>query len=417
MGTSNILTFKLKQHTPFIHFQHVQDDASLRATEIKPLLDKFLIKKNLLSVNGKVKKGKEPYFNDIQNLALQYKLSFECTEKEEYIIASYISKAKLAELNRTRVLHISGAPYFGDAKGLVWRNIVMSIKTLNKKVKDLFSTDVLSEFFLLNNFGNRKSKGFGSFSVQGNENSLASAHSVENLFKENHIAVYKKEIEGPSDFTKIFSDINLSYQGLKSGYNLPGNYEKSDLFKYFSKPGRETGWEKRRIKIGIKNQAVFTEKIFAKKYEPIDFDYKNDKVIYINTWKEVDNPKYRFVRALLGLAETNEYLIDYNGEADRETKYVVEINSVDKSLERMASPLTFKVIGNTVYVLANRLPKKIFDSKFDFTLKIKRKVGEVWKTDRKEVSLISGLAVPSESDFDIVKFLDEYIVIKGYKKL
>jgi len=37
------LEFTLKQHTPLIHFQSNQKGATLRATELKPKLDKFLI--------------------------------------------------------------------------------------------------------------------------------------------------------------------------------------------------------------------------------------------------------------------------------------------------------------------------------------------------------------------------------------
>ncbi len=39
------LKFKLKQHTPIIHFQYDQSGATLRASELKPKLDKFLIEK------------------------------------------------------------------------------------------------------------------------------------------------------------------------------------------------------------------------------------------------------------------------------------------------------------------------------------------------------------------------------------
>ena len=39
----NTLTIKLKQHTPLIHFQHDQEDATLRASEVKPKLDKYII--------------------------------------------------------------------------------------------------------------------------------------------------------------------------------------------------------------------------------------------------------------------------------------------------------------------------------------------------------------------------------------
>lgn len=37
------LKVTLKQHTPLIHFQHDQYGATLRASEVKPKLDKFII--------------------------------------------------------------------------------------------------------------------------------------------------------------------------------------------------------------------------------------------------------------------------------------------------------------------------------------------------------------------------------------
>ena len=43
----NKLVVKLKQHTPLIHFQHSQEGATLRASEVKPKLDKYIIKKEL----------------------------------------------------------------------------------------------------------------------------------------------------------------------------------------------------------------------------------------------------------------------------------------------------------------------------------------------------------------------------------
>ena len=48
----NQLTAILKQHTPMIHFQHNESGATLRASEVKPLLDKFILTKlgNVLEV-------------------------------------------------------------------------------------------------------------------------------------------------------------------------------------------------------------------------------------------------------------------------------------------------------------------------------------------------------------------------------
>ena len=39
-----VLKITLKQHTPLIHFQHDQYGATLRASEVKPKLDKYIIK-------------------------------------------------------------------------------------------------------------------------------------------------------------------------------------------------------------------------------------------------------------------------------------------------------------------------------------------------------------------------------------
>ena len=39
------LEIKLKQHTPLIHFQHDQEGATLRASEVKPRLDKYILSK------------------------------------------------------------------------------------------------------------------------------------------------------------------------------------------------------------------------------------------------------------------------------------------------------------------------------------------------------------------------------------
>ena len=39
----NTLTIRLKQHTPLIHFQHDQEGATLRASEVKPKLDKYIL--------------------------------------------------------------------------------------------------------------------------------------------------------------------------------------------------------------------------------------------------------------------------------------------------------------------------------------------------------------------------------------
>ena len=64
------MEIKLKQQTPLIHFQHDQEGATLRATEVKAKLDKFIL----------LKKERKPPAHWIQNkeksdqIALAYKV-------------------------------------------------------------------------------------------------------------------------------------------------------------------------------------------------------------------------------------------------------------------------------------------------------------------------------------------------------
>ena len=66
------LTFKLKQHTPIIHFQHDQYGATLRASELKPKLDKFLIEK--LGGEEKLRRDHSDWFINKEHSALDYKI-------------------------------------------------------------------------------------------------------------------------------------------------------------------------------------------------------------------------------------------------------------------------------------------------------------------------------------------------------
>lgn len=64
------ITFTLKQHTPIIHFQHDQEGATLRASEVKPKLDRFLYTVANNRINDRMKSNKE------NSHALSYKIRF-----------------------------------------------------------------------------------------------------------------------------------------------------------------------------------------------------------------------------------------------------------------------------------------------------------------------------------------------------
>lgn len=91
------LEIKLKQHTPLIHFQHDQEGATLRASEVKPKLDKFVLTKlgnGNYEAGVDIAKTKGWLIGKGDHPALDYKLriidnpdnllTMETNEKREY---------------------------------------------------------------------------------------------------------------------------------------------------------------------------------------------------------------------------------------------------------------------------------------------------------------------------------------------
>ena len=142
----NTLTIKLKQHTPLIHFQHDQEGATLRASEVKPKLDKYILtqlgggdyEKGKAEAKAKgllVGKGDHP--------ALNYKMRI-VAEKEPYEHEVTIVNAK-----KMAVFH-------DEINITVFSHYQKVIEKINQYVSD---------FFIVYNFGFRQSKGYGSFTV------------------------------------------------------------------------------------------------------------------------------------------------------------------------------------------------------------------------------------------------------------
>ena len=86
------LTATLESQSPMIHFQARETGAVLRASEVKPKLDRFLIKKlvanSQLTNEEALKKLKEKhseYFQDVKlNDALNYKMRIIATKVNEF---------------------------------------------------------------------------------------------------------------------------------------------------------------------------------------------------------------------------------------------------------------------------------------------------------------------------------------------
>ncbi|MBK6914992.1 MAG: hypothetical protein IPH11_15525 [Ignavibacteriales bacterium] len=416
------LTFKLKQHTPLIHFQHDQHGATLRASELKPKLDKFILMKlgkeadkSLTENEAIYKKGLEEakakkwLVGKGEHPALEYKVRIEESNEVEY----YLPLPLKVKENRSEKLvgFIKGqmnldisilapTPFFANADKIKFlrgkdeldeemtktedlrfafyanNEIEISIKTFKDGLKEKLE-ELIIPYFLMNNFGTRQNKGFGSFTVVEIESKAIKSDNklLQSIFAYNSKNSY-------SDLNKLFQFIGDEYQLLKSGKNYP-NYEKSELFKYFV--DKNIRWEKRYIKQKINANRILNKELYWKnKSAPIDIEDKTKNEY--NDWNDKQNNSYQYIRVLLGLAEQFEYTVfaekkDNNGVwikltlPDSNKKYIVSLEHKPKpnedKIERFQSPIFLKVIDGIVYLGIDDSYENILGEKFEFKLKFK----------------------------------------------
>ena len=244
------LEFTLKQHTPIIHFQSEQSGAILRATELKPKLDRFLMEQVkdipfIKNANG--------------HKSLDYKVKISTNGQEKKSLPNsflFFANNVLKEDKDKR-------------KMITHTSINVEFFSFNRDVLDAIEK-YFEEFMLVSNFGARATKGYGSFSnlFEDSEKVLKKYYPIVFKFSNPNIDKWEEEVD-------------TLHKKLKSGINFK-SYHKSLLFQYMCT--KNLRWEKRKIK------EEFPQ--LAKGKKPIDCDVRRE---------------YRYIRAMLGLAGINEY--------------------------------------------------------------------------------------------------------------
>ena len=102
---------------------------------------------------------------------------------------------------------------------------------------------------------------------------------------------------------------------------------------------------------------------------------------------QIDKKNY-YVRALLGVTDKYEYLNSKEKDRRRD-KTMIEISDYDRDeknrIERLHSPIFFKVINDKVYFVATKIDEEIYGKRFKFTNKnIKNKEKNTTKELRKK---------------------------------
>lgn len=364
-----IKTFKLKQHTPMIHFQSGEKGATLRASEVKPKLDKFLIKKF-----EKEGISFEQWQANDKHQALDYGMRIIC--------------GKVLKKGETTIIPPD------REKWIISENIQLTIRTVNKHLLKQIEENI-KEFFILHNFGKRQSKGFGSFTCN-----IDNVDEFEKFLKQSNKVCFKSNSNLQNNIQKddfFYRKISKQWSRLKSGKNHNG-YEKSRVFQYLRE--NNLRWDKRFVKKKLKkliDEKKLPKDLKAQK-KPIDIDCKN-------RWEDITHEEYRFGRAMLGLAEHYEFRA-YG-------QYLYNVKIKGDGVERFKSPMTFKIFKNCIYIILETIPLSLFDKEFSFSvMKKKNRIRE-----GKDIDIDGTLKTPSKNEFSLEKFAKKYLRTIGYKKI
>lgn len=353
--------YKLVQHTPLIHFQHSEPHACLRATEVKPKLDRFLIEQ--LEKDDRFGDGrwKKWFVGDGSQQSFDYMMRI--TPNSERVdrtqsIERAIARAEHRPPNAS--LHEIHKNYFGNmASG---NNIQDTIRETFKE--SLFYKDGLTltircfipelltlidehirGFFMMHNFGTRQRKGFGSFTVD--INTQPNAPKGFDLVGKYCPNAYYCKLDGNVNADALLDAVWVISAFLRSGFNRgEGNYVRGFVFRYFQREKNPLANDKAFVKQKVLRN-VYDEATRGEHLHP----YGN-------------NVRYRYVRGLLGTNENSRFCRAPRGETREDrTVHNIYIHSAE-GVERFPSPLLFKPIGKFVFILPQKMPDEIFGSEF-----------------------------------------------------
>lgn len=334
------ITFTLTQITPIAHFDYDNEcvTPTIRVTEVKPKLDRFL--KKMYSRSHTDESMPEDWFivdsSGERTEALDYKMQItpQANSSQQFRISKndYSNKYNfLANMSGDEARSRSDDTH-EDAAKFVMENCPLSgqivsfheslLAFMNKPiVKNLTPIDM---FFACTNFGMRQDKGFGEFVTDPFLDDSANGLFKEVLryvygdyyvystkLKEGRKGVLRKEYN--NDLESACRTIGEVYGCLKSG-------EENFVHMYFSQNSNSR----------VKGYTV--SNLYKRSFE-------NEKDVCKRGGANADGAVYG--KALFGLA--NEIKI-------KEGTWTIGSRDEQNAISRIKSPITFRVLYDTVYV-------------------------------------------------------------------
>lgn len=353
--------YKLVQHTPLIHFQHSEPHACLRATEVKPKLDRFLIEqleKDDRFGDGRWKKwfvgdGSQQSFDYMMRITPNSE-QVERTHSIERAIARAEHRppnANLHEIHKNYFVNMASGNSIQDTiretfkESLFYKDgLTLTIRCFIPELLT-FIDEHIRGFFMMHNFGTRQRKGFGSFTVDiSTEPNAPKGFDLVGKYCPN---AYYCKLDGNVNADALLDAVWVISAFLRSGFNRgEGNYVRGFVFRYFQREKNPLANDKAFVKQQVLHN-VYNEATRGEHLHP----YGN-------------NVRYRYVRGLLGTNENSRFCRAPRGETREDrTVHNIYIHSAE-GVERFPSPLLFKPIGKFVFILPQKMPDEIFGSEF-----------------------------------------------------
>ncbi len=376
--------FHLKQHSHLLHFQYQQAGACLRATELKPKLDRFLIEHHFENDKSRYEKlligyieskKKEDEEDDNQKKALNYKVSIQSSNS----LNSYEYKGMGGNSART---------------GILYQKTKISVFSYEKELLVAIE-EWMEPFLALHNFGFRQSKGFGCFTLE----KTTKQKSFEKFLHIRFPYFWRYQLRPGLGKKDAYLFIQEEYIKLKR-MNERHQRKKPKIFEYMKGQKPPITWEKARIKDAL-------QKDHPKIFEHLLRENRPDNNLE-RSEPAKEEAKFQYIRALLGLAEHNEYRMDGSGGLK---KIQIKIDDKAGNIKRFQSPLQFKIFQNFVYILPHPIPSEMFDRKFKFILK-----GVPSPDKEGRDSELFELSTPSADEFSMEAFLKHALKGSGWEK-
>ena len=376
------------QDTPMWHFQGAFNDCCLRATEVKPKLDRFLLAKldkGELSVNGCALTSRDDvpstWWANEDKTAFNYKMRISAQSRR--IIESQVpdldrrTGQQKTDRNEKPVFRNLYPIYFARV-GADETGDMELVKMSGIRVELIVSDDRLAEciepiipaFFASHSFGARQDKGFGCFRVSG-------AGSTGKLSGASYYFIVPACNNSEDKYQSLFQHINYFHKVIRSGVNERGCYVKSMMYHYAKDKGDD--WDKPVIRTAFNFKNVLYRFICGNVHIDELYDMDRRKVTNRDgSIKPVRNSlsdeyernhelmgKKNLYRDALGLSTSQDW-ISYGN------KVKTSLHGNENEEVRFKSPVDYRPVPTTdggfiVYIIIHELPDELRQARFDIS--------------------------------------------------